>query len=86
VDPASLDLSVKGDTLSLKGSKRTDVEGQEVNYHRREREAGGFRRSPTLPVKIQSEAVEAGFKNGILTVKLPKAAEARAQKINIKSL
>ena len=85
VDPASLDLSIKSDTLTLKGSKRTDVEGAEVNYHRRERDGGSFRRSLTLPVKVQTEAVEAGFKNGVLTVKLPKAAEARAHQISVKS-
>jgi HSP20 family protein len=86
VDSASLDLTIKSDTLTLKGSKRTEVEGAEVNYHRRERDGGSFRRSLTLPVKVQAEAIEAGFKNGVLTVKLPKAAEARAHQISIKSL
>ena len=86
VDPQSLDLSIKSDTLTLKGSKRTDVEGAEVNYHRRERDGGSFRRSLALPVKVQSEAIEASFKNGVLTVKLPKAAEARAHQISVKSL
>lgn len=86
VDPASLDVSIKGDTLALKGSKRTDVEGAEVNYHRRERDGGSFRRSMTLPVKVQTEAVEASFKNGVLTIKLPKAAEAKAHQISVKSL
>jgi HSP20 family protein len=86
VDPASLDLSIKNDTLTLKGSKRTDVEGAEVNYHRRERDGGSFRRSLALPAKVQAEAIEAGFKNGILTVRLPKAAEARAHQISVKNL
>ena len=84
IDPQSLDLSVKNDTLTLKGSKRPETEeGKEVNYHRRERESGTFRRSLTLPVKIQTEAVGAKFKNGILTVTLPKAAEAKAHQISI---
>lgn len=86
VDPAALELSIKGDTLTLKGSKKTGVEGAEVNYHRRERDGGTFGRSLTLPVKVQAEAVEAAFKNGILTVTLPKAAEARAHQISVKSL
>ena len=86
VDPASLDVSIKSDTLSLKGLKRTDVEGAEVNYHRRERDGGSFRRSLTLPVKVVSDAAEAGFKNGVLTVKLPKASEAKAHQIDVKSL
>jgi HSP20 family protein len=86
IDPESLELTIKGDTLALKGTKRTGVEGAEVNYHRREREGGTFRRSLTLPVKVQADAVEAGFKNGILTVTLPKAAEARAHQITVKNL
>ncbi|MDR0571459.1 MAG: Hsp20/alpha crystallin family protein [Rickettsiales bacterium] len=84
IDPGSLDLSVKNDTLTLKGSKKAEAtEGKEVNYHRREREVGTFRRNLTLPVKIQSEAVEAKFKNGILVVTLPKAAEAKAHQVSI---
>jgi HSP20 family protein len=83
IDPQSLDLSVKNDTLTLKGAKKDGLEAKEVNYHRREREIGSFRRSLTLPIKIQTEAVDAKFKNGILTVTLPKAAEAKAHQISI---
>jgi HSP20 family protein len=83
IDPQSLDLSVKNDTLTLKGSTKVEAEPKEVNYHRRERDIGTFRRSLTLPAKIQTDAVEAKFKNGILNVTLPKAAEARAHQINI---
>jgi HSP20 family protein len=83
IDPQSLDLSIKSDTLTLKGSKKVEGGEQEVNFHRRERDAGSFRRSLTLPSKIQAEAVKAGFKNGILTVTMPKAAEARAHQIAI---
>ncbi|MDR1678087.1 MAG: Hsp20/alpha crystallin family protein [Deltaproteobacteria bacterium] len=83
IDPQGLDLSVKNDTLTLKGAKKNDTEPSEVNFHRRERELGSFRRSITLPTKVQVEAVDAKFKNGILTVTLPKAAEAKAHQITI---
>jgi HSP20 family protein len=83
IDPESLDLSVKNDTLTLKGAKKALTEANAVNYHRRERESGTFRRSLTLPVKIQSEAVDAKFKNGILQVTLPKSTEAKAHQITI---
>ncbi|MDR2442610.1 MAG: Hsp20/alpha crystallin family protein [Deltaproteobacteria bacterium] len=86
IDSETLELSVKNDTLTIKGSKRAEPSVGEVNYHRREREPGSFRRSLTIPTKIDSEAVEANFKNGILTVTMPKAAEARARQITIKSL
>jgi HSP20 family protein len=81
---ANLDLSIKSDTLTLKGSKNTAL-SNEVNYHRREREEGSFRRSLTLPVKVEADKVEASFKNGILSVRLPKAAESRAHQISIKA-
>jgi HSP20 family protein len=85
IDPQTLDLTVKNDTLTLKGSKKVEAEANNVNYHRRERNIGSFGRSLTLPDKIQTEAVDAKFKNGILTVTLPKAAEAKAHQIAITS-
>jgi HSP20 family protein len=83
IDPQTLDLSVKNDTVTLKGAKKAEPEPKEVNYHRRERDIGFFRRSLNLPVKVQPEAVEAKYKNGILTVTLPKVAEAKAHQISI---
>lgn len=80
----ALDVSVKGDTLSLKGEiRREEAEGEEREYHRREREYGSFRRVLELPVKVDAGAVKAAFKNGVLTVTMPKAAEARAHQISI---
>lgn len=84
-DPAALDISVKGDTLTLRGEVKASEADTEVNYHRREREGGSFRRSLTLPVKVEVEGIEAGFKNGVLTLTMPKAAEAKAHQISIKN-
>lgn len=82
-----LEVSVKGDTLNLKGEVRqVDPEdGEEQTFHRRERESGSFRRTVDLPVKVNVDGVSAAFKNGILTVTMPKAAEAKAHQIEIKS-
>jgi HSP20 family protein len=85
IDLGTLDLSLKNDTLTLKGSKKTDLSDADVNYHRRERDSGSFRRSVSLPVKVQADAVEAVYKNGVLTVTLPKTAEAKAHQILIKN-
>ncbi len=84
-DPASLDISVKGDTLSLRGEVKNMEAAAEVNFHRRERESGSFRRTMTLPAKVEVDKVEAKFKNGILTVTMPKAAEAKAHRISVNS-
>ncbi|MDR1394703.1 MAG: Hsp20/alpha crystallin family protein [Deltaproteobacteria bacterium] len=81
-----LDISIKGDTLTLKGAKTAEASDEEnLNYHRRERETGSFSRSLTLPVKVRAEGVAAVFKNGVLTVTLPKAAEARAHQISVQA-
>jgi len=83
--PDRLEVSVKGDTLNLRGQVGPAEVGEEVNYHRRERESGSFRRTLTLPVKVDIDRVDAAFKNGILTVTMPKAAEAKAHHISIKT-
>ena len=85
VSPESLDVSVKGDTLTMRGEVKPAEPGAEVNFHRRERESGSFRRTLVLPVKVNIDAIDAAFKNGVLTVTMPKAAEAKAHRIEIKA-
>ncbi len=87
VDASQLDISVKGDSLSLSGNlgEVSEADTGEVSYHRRERERGTFFRSVNLPVKVEPEATCAEFKNGILTLTMPKAAEAKAHRIVIKT-
>ncbi|MDL2260350.1 Hsp20/alpha crystallin family protein [Deltaproteobacteria bacterium OttesenSCG-928-K17] len=80
-----LEVSVKGDTISLRGQIGNTEAGEEVNFHRRERESGAFRRTLTLPAKVDVDKVDAAFKNGVLTVAMPKAAEARAHHISVKT-
>ena len=80
-----VDLSVEGDSLTLRGERKIPEAGEKVNYHRREREAGVFRRVIALPVKVDTEQVGAEMKNGILEVTLPKAAEAKPKQIVVGS-
>jgi len=80
-----MEISVEGDTLTIRGEKKLGEAGENVNYHRREREAGRFRRILTLPTRINAEAVNASFKNGVLTIMLPKAAEAKPKPIKVMS-
>jgi len=83
--PDKLEVSVKGDTLILRGQVLGAEAGEEVNFHRRERESGGFRRTLTLPAKIDVDRIDAAFKNGVLNVTMPKTAEAKAHHISIKT-
>lgn len=85
VSPDQIEISVEGDTLTLRGERRLAEAGEHVNYHRREREAGRFRRILTLPVKIDPDKVSAGFKYGVLQVTLPKAAEIKPKQIKVKT-
>ncbi|MDR1578188.1 MAG: Hsp20/alpha crystallin family protein [Deltaproteobacteria bacterium] len=80
-----LELAIKGDTLTLKGAKVADNVDANANHHRREREVGSFSRSLTLPIKVKAEEVGAVFKNGVLTITLPKAAEAKARQIVVQA-
>ena len=80
-----LEVSVKGETLSLRGEIPAAQIGAEVNFHRKERESGSFRRMLTLPVKVEVDRIEAAFKNGVLTVAMPKAAEAKARQVAVKT-
>ena len=80
-----LDISVKGDAVTIKGEKKVGPHPAEANFYRKERHEGAFSRVLTLPYKVEYDAADAVFKNGILTLTLPKAAEARPRQITVKS-
>ncbi len=83
VTGAELEVTAKGDSLTIKGAReRPEEEGRE--YHRRERRFGEFERSVSLPAGLDTGKVEAGVRNGLLVVRLPKAEEAKPRKIEIK--
>lgn len=83
VDPNELDISVQGDSLTLRGERVLDIEGEESSYHRRERPAGKFSRTITLPDTVNTDKVQAAYKLGILKITLPKAEEAKPRKISV---
>jgi HSP20 family protein len=85
VKPENLDISITGDVLTIKGETRMEEEVKQENYHRRERRYGAFNRSVTLPVPVDADQAEARFKDGVLTLTIPKAEEAKPKVIKIKS-
>ncbi len=85
VDPEDIDISITGDTLTIKGETKVDEEVEEENYVYRERRYGSFARSLTIPVPVQADEAEAAFEDGILTLTLPKAEEIRPKAIKVKS-
>ena len=83
VPAEDIEVSVEGDNLILRGRRKIES-SQEVNYHRRERTAGTFRRIMSLPVRVDTGKVSAKVKNGVLTIVLPKAEEAKPRQISVK--
>ena len=71
--------------LTISGEKKEEKEVKEENYHRRERSFGSFRRSFTLPGEVDEEKIAASFKDGVMTIDLPKSktAQKKAKKITI---
>lgn len=85
VDPKALEMTVLRGTLTLSG-ERKEIEGEQKasTWHRRERGTGKFLRTVELPVEVDIDRVQAGYKNGLLTVTLPKAEAAKPKKIAVK--
>jgi HSP20 family protein len=83
VRPEDVDVSVEGRLLTLKGQLRAENRTERAGYHLRELRHGSFYRRIQLPVAVEVEKAEARFENGVLTLRLPKAAEARERKIEI---
>lgn len=79
-----IDLNVSGDLLTLRGEKKEEHEEKEGTYTYREMRSGSFQRSIRLPSEVHGDKADAQFKNGVLTVHLPKAEEAKSKKIEIK--
>ena len=84
VTPADINVSVEGDTLKVWGERKIREPAEGEHYHRRERSRGSFERAIEVPFRIDPKAVEAGYENGVLKVRLPRAAEYRPRRIEIK--
>ena len=86
MDAKDIELSLSDDMLTIKGEKQEERDEKRENYHLSERRFGSFHRSFQLPRGVDREHIEARFDKGVLTVHLPKTAEAAAmqKKIEVK--
>jgi len=80
-----LQIAVERNKLSVSGKREIVEEGNGVSYHRRERAGGAFSRSLALPDELNADAVEASYRDGVLTVILPKAEAVKAREIKVKA-
>ncbi len=85
VKPEEVDVSVTGDILTIKGETKSEEEVKRENYHRQELRYGSSCRSVPLPTQVEHGKAEAVFEQGMLTVTLPKAAEAKPKTIKVKA-
>jgi len=83
VDPEDVEVRVEDNTLYLKGERKFEKETKEENYHRIERAYGSFARSFALPNSIDAEKVAAEYKDGLLTLTLPKREGTKPKTIKI---
>lgn len=84
VEPKDVDIRFENGVLTLRGERKLEREDKKENYHRIEMSYGSFTRSFSLPATVDAERIKAESKNGVLTVTLPKKAEAKPRAISVK--
>ena len=87
MDEKNVEVKLANGLLTIKGEKQDEKEEKKKDYHMRERSYGSFERSFQVPDGVNADKIEANFKKGVLTVILPKSAEAQKaeKKITVKS-
>jgi len=86
VDPKSIDISVVGKILTIRGARNPEELMEGESYHRRERWLGRFTKTVEMPFLIEASKVEANFGKGILQIKTPRAEAEKPRKITVKSV
>jgi HSP20 family protein len=79
-----IDIQVNGNLLTVSGERKEEKEEKGKTFHRVERSYGSFSRTVTLPGAVNESEVAAEYKDGVLTITLPKTEESKAHKIKVK--
>ena len=80
-----VDITITGQTLSIRGEFKADEKVEKGQYLYRERRHGSFHRQLQLPVRVQGDAATASYEDGLLTLTIPKAEEVKPRQIEIKA-
>jgi HSP20 family protein len=83
INEKDLDVRVENNMLTIRGERKFEQQVKEDNYLRIERAYGSFSRSFSLPNTVNTEAIKAEYKNGVLKVELPKRAESKPKQVKI---
>jgi len=84
MDKEDIDIHLTDGVLTIKGEKRHEKEDKKEDYHRVERSYGSFCRSIGLPFDVETDKVDATYKDGVLKLTLPKSERAKVKKIEVK--
>lgn len=84
VKPEDLDVSINNDMVTIRGDRKNDEKVESENYYYQECYWGTFSRSVILPVEVLANKAEATMKNGILTIRLPKANTTKSKRIQVR--
>jgi HSP20 family protein len=85
VDLDKVEVAVEDDTLTVRGERAYAEPSQEVAYHRHERDSGKFRRVVRMPGRLASDEAKADLRDGVLTVRVPRAKETRPRRVQIQT-
>ncbi len=85
IDPKNLEINLSGNILTVKGEKEEEHKEENESYHWTERQFGSFVRTFTLPADLKQDGIEATYKDGVLTISIPKAEIAVQKKIEVKT-
>lgn len=77
-------ITIQDNMLTIRGEKKQEKEIKGTNAHRTERSYGAFQRTFSLPSSVKADAIEARYADGVLTITLPKAEEAKRKEIEVK--
>jgi len=83
VNEKDLDVHVENNMLTIRGERKFEQKVKEENYLRVERTYGSFSRSFSLPNTVSTEDIKAEYKNGVLTVEMPKRAESKPRQVKV---
>jgi HSP20 family protein len=85
VEPEKIEINVEDDTVTLRGERAFAEPQKDAAYHRRERGQGEFRRVVRLPGRVATDGAKAQYRNGVLTLTLPTAKEARPRRVQVQT-
>jgi HSP20 family protein len=80
-----LNVTLDGNTLSISGERKAEEEKREGESYRAERFFGRFQRSVTLPMAVAEDKIQATYKDGVLSIQVPKSEEAKPKQIQVKT-